>query len=97
MIDDGPEIELTERIESSLIEQLSETFLGVKVPIATLLLYGFIVPIAFRKDTHLPVRVVLRIAQEYLRALHINRHGLPVERFPSSVQQLVRELTEVPS
>jgi hypothetical protein len=92
MIEPGPEIGLTERTESGIIEQLSETLFGVKVPISVLLLYGFIVPIAFRRDSELPIRFVLRIIQEYFLALYAKRHGLAANRFPPSVQELITEL-----
>jgi hypothetical protein len=92
MTEGGPEIGLAERIESRAVEQLSEDVFGVKVPISTLLLYGFIVPVDFRKDRHLPVRFVLRVLQEFFLARHIKRQGLAVDRFPPSVRQIVEEL-----
>jgi len=93
----GPETGLAERIESRAVEQLSESIFGVKIPISILLLYGFLVPVAFRKDTNLPVRFVLRLLQEYFLALHIRRHGLEADRFPPSVREIVEELANEPS
>jgi hypothetical protein len=93
----GPEAGLAERIESRTVEELSEGIFGVKIPISILLLYGFLVPVAFRKDTNLPVRFVLRLLQEYFLALHIRRHALGADRFPPSVREIAEELANEPS
>lgn len=94
MIAVSNDIQLTERIDSRHVERLSVAIFNVEVPIATLLLYGFLVPVAFRKGSHLEVRFVLRILQEYFLARHIRRARLSTDRYPASIQEFAGDLSD---
>ena len=48
MKEKGTEI-VDQTIDSRLVEQLSATIFGVEIPIAVLLLCGFVVPVDFRR------------------------------------------------
>jgi len=72
MTANGTEIQLTEQIDSRLVEQFSSTIFNIEIPIAILLLYGLVVPVDFRRGSRLEVRFVLRVVQEYFLARHIN-------------------------
>ena len=96
MTANGREIQLTEQIDSRLVEQLSATVFNVEIPIAMLLLYGLVVPVDFRKGSRLEVRFVLRVVQEYFLARHIKRASLSPDPYPASVQELVGDLPDEP-
>ena len=94
MTANGTEIQLTEQIQSRLVEQLSATVFNVEIPIAILLLYSLVVPVDFRKGSRLDVRFVLRVVQEYFLARHIKRARLSPDPYPASVQELVGDLPD---
>lgn len=94
MTEQDIEIQLTEQIDSRLVEELSTDIFNVKIPIAILLLYGFVVPVDFRRGSRLEVRFVLRVMQEYFLARHIKRADLLPDLYPASVQDLVRDLPD---
>jgi hypothetical protein len=94
MTANGTEFQLTEQIDSRIVEQLSATVFNDEIPIAILLLYGLVVPVDFRKGIRLEVRFVLRVVQEYFLARHIKRTRLSAGPYPASVQELVGDLSD---
>ncbi len=86
--------QLTEYIDAAEVESLSVAIFGKRIPAATLLLYGVLVPVALRKSIKLEVRFALRVLQEYFLARHLKRSGRDSTSFPRSVQDFVNDLPQ---
>jgi hypothetical protein len=85
-------VQLAEYIHSTRIEALAMDIFVQRIPLATLLLYGVLVPKAVGTGLCLDARYALRVLQEYFLALHVKRSDGSLETYPESVQVLVKDL-----
>jgi hypothetical protein len=90
----GATVLLAEYIDATRIEALAGVIFGRRIPLATLLLYGVMVPKAIRIGPRLEARFALRVLQEYFLARHVKRSGGGLEAYPESIRVLIKDLPE---
>jgi hypothetical protein len=91
MILEHAQIELTETIDASRVEEIGRLQFG-DAGIVPILLNSVLVAFQPRSGSRLKISFALRIFQEYFLAVHVKRHALDSNLFPQSVQTLVADL-----
>lgn len=87
-------VQLNEYIDAAQVESLAAGVFGQRISLATLLLYGVMVPKTVRSGMRLETRFALRVLQEYFLARHVRRSGGRSDLHTESVKELINELPQ---